>query len=149
MLALKSGNKREPSYSAIAKAMEAAMSLDGSREEPSGVGGAGCCNSRRWNRGGLPRSVAHIHRNCWYKPESEVQGKAEGEVGGGHSTKDHRDNTTRCEGRASTSVESSGEVSDGACPKRANHTHRQITRTPARTIPGGQEEQKPTVSCAL
>ena len=39
------------------QAMEAAKSLDGSREEPSGVGRAGCCESRRWNRGGLTWSV--------------------------------------------------------------------------------------------
>ena len=44
------------------------------------------------------------------------------------------------EGRASTSTELSEEVSDGACPKGANHTRRQITRTPAQAIPGGQEE---------
>ena len=49
------------------KATEAAKNLEGSREELSGVGRAGCCESRRWNRGGLIRSVAHIHRNDWYK----------------------------------------------------------------------------------
>lgn len=74
MLALKVGTKREPSASASAKATEAAMSLEHSREEPSGVGGAGCCDSRRWNRGGLLWSVAHIHRDRWYKP-GEVKSK--------------------------------------------------------------------------
>ena len=62
-------NKREPSCSTPTKAMEAAKSLGGSRQEPSGVGRAGCCDSRRWNMGGLTWSVAHIHRNEWYKPK--------------------------------------------------------------------------------
>jgi hypothetical protein len=49
------------------RAMEAALNLKSSRQEPSGVGRAGCCESRRWNRRGLTQSVAHRHRNEWYK----------------------------------------------------------------------------------
>ena len=66
------GTQREPSLSCKAKAMEGTESLVDSAEEPSGVGGAGCCESRRWNRGGLIRSAAHIRRHCGYKPECEV-----------------------------------------------------------------------------
>ena len=49
-----------------------------------------------------------------------------------------RDNTTRSEGRVSTSTRFSEEVSDGAC-RKANSTTRQITRTPAQTILESQE----------
>jgi len=58
---------REPSFSARAKATEGAKILRGSTEELPGVGRAGCGESRRRNRRGLTRSVAHIHRNLWYK----------------------------------------------------------------------------------
>jgi len=37
---------------------ETAKNLESSREELSGVGSAGCCDSRRWNRRGLIRSVS-------------------------------------------------------------------------------------------
>jgi hypothetical protein len=52
--------------------MEAAKSLEGSRQEPSGVGRAGCRESRRWNRGGLTHSVAHIYQDRGYKLDSEI-----------------------------------------------------------------------------
>jgi hypothetical protein len=52
---------------------------------------------------------------------------------------DGKDNITCPEGRVSTSTRFSEEVSDGAC-RKANHTQGKITRTPAQTIPGGQEE---------
>ena len=54
------------------KATEA-KTLEGSRQEPSGVGRAGCYDSRRWNRGGLTRSVAHIYPDGGYKPDSEIR----------------------------------------------------------------------------
>jgi hypothetical protein len=57
--------------------------------------------------------------------------------------KDGRDNKTHPEARVSTSTRLSEEVIDGACCK-ANYTPGKITRTPAQTIPGGQEEQGPT-----
>ena len=56
----------------------------------------------------------------------------------GRKPNDGQDNTTCPEGRVSTSTRFSEEVSDGACPK-ANHTTRQITRTPAQTILESQE----------
>jgi hypothetical protein len=43
------------------------------------------------------------------------------------------------EGRSPASAVLNGEVSDGACPKWANYTQRQITTTPARAILEGQE----------
>ena len=49
---------------------------ENSREELSGVGSAGCCESRRWNRRGLIRSVAHNYRNNWYKSKDEIQEEA-------------------------------------------------------------------------
>jgi hypothetical protein len=52
--------------------MEGTEILEHSAEEPSGVGEMGCCESRRWNRGGLIRSAVHIRRNRGYKPECEV-----------------------------------------------------------------------------
>jgi hypothetical protein len=51
--------------------MEGAKNLESSAEEPAGVGGAGCGERRRWNRGGLIRSAAHIRRHGGYKPECE------------------------------------------------------------------------------
>jgi hypothetical protein len=66
------GTQREPSLSGRAKAMEGAETLERSAEEPSGVGGAGCCESRRWNRGDLIRLAAHLRRNCRDKLECEV-----------------------------------------------------------------------------
>jgi len=45
---------------------------ENSREELSGVGSAGCCESRRWNRRGLIQSVAQNHRNRRYKPQGEI-----------------------------------------------------------------------------
>ena len=107
-------------------------------EEPSGVGGAECCDSRRWNKGGLRRSEAHILRHLWYKPWSEVRREAAGEVGGGHSTSDRRDNRTRQEGRTSASTVPSEAVSDGACPC-GPITPGNITTTPAQAMPEGQE----------
>jgi len=40
---------------------------ENSREELSGVGSMGCCDSRRWNRRGLIWSVAHNYCNERYK----------------------------------------------------------------------------------
>jgi hypothetical protein len=60
----------------MAKAIEAVKNLKSSREELSGVGSAGCCDSRRWNRRGLIQSVAQNHRNNWYKLKSEIQEEA-------------------------------------------------------------------------
>jgi hypothetical protein len=54
--------------------MEGTKSLEHSAEEPSGVGGAGCCESQRWNRGGLTRPAAHVRRNCGYKPDAKSRG---------------------------------------------------------------------------
>ena len=51
---------------------------------------------------------------------------------------DSEDNITWQEGRDPTSTVPSGEVSDGACPKRANNTHRKLTRTPAQAMPESQ-----------
>jgi len=104
--------------------------------------GTGEISLGRWDTGTVTAGIS------W---RSEVQGEAGWEVGGGHSTDDHWDNTTRWEGRVSTSTELSREVSEGACPYRIwdDPTQRQITRTPAQAVPGGQEEQEPTVSCAL
>jgi hypothetical protein len=56
----------------MAKAKEAVKNLKSSREELSGVGRAGCCESRRWNRRGLIRSVAQNYRNRRYKPQGEI-----------------------------------------------------------------------------
>ena len=70
----------------------------------------------------------------------EVQRNALREVGGVHSTVDSKDNITLQEGRNPTSAASSGTVSDGACPKRANNTHRKLTRTSAQTMPESQAE---------
>jgi hypothetical protein len=56
----------------MAKAIEAAKSLESSRQELSGVRSAGCCESRRWNRRGLIWSVAQNHRNEGYKLQGEV-----------------------------------------------------------------------------
>jgi hypothetical protein len=114
------GTQREPSLSGKATAREGAEPLESSAEEPPGVGGAGGCERRRWHRGGLLRSAAHRRRHCGYQPQGAVPSAVGGEVGGGHRTGDRRDNRARWEGRASTSARSSEEVSDGACPKRAN-----------------------------
>ena len=65
----------------------------------------------------------------------------------GRKPNDGQDNTTCPEGRASALTTLSEEVSVGAC-RKANHTQRQNTRTPAQAILGGQKEQKPKVSCA-
>jgi len=59
----------------MAKATEAAKSLRCSREELSGVGSAGCWESRRWNRRGLIRSVVQNHRNKWYKRKAKSRRK--------------------------------------------------------------------------
>jgi hypothetical protein len=56
----------------MAKAIEAAKTLKCSREELSGVGSMGCCESKRWNRRGLIWSAVQNHRNEGYKPKSEV-----------------------------------------------------------------------------
>jgi hypothetical protein len=49
--------------------MEAEIILDSIREEPSGVGRAGCCESGRWNRGDLIWSAGSKCCNGGYKPE--------------------------------------------------------------------------------
>jgi hypothetical protein len=56
----------------MAKAIEAVKNLKHSREELSGVGSMGCCESRRWNRRGLIWSVVQSRRNEGYKLKSEV-----------------------------------------------------------------------------
>jgi hypothetical protein len=52
----------------MAKAIEAVKILKRSREELSGVGSAGCCESRWWNRRDLIRSLKQKQRNGRYKP---------------------------------------------------------------------------------
>jgi hypothetical protein len=52
--------------------IEAVKNLGSSREELSGVGSMGCCDSRRWNRRGLIWSVAHNYCNEGYKPQGEI-----------------------------------------------------------------------------
>jgi hypothetical protein len=59
----------------MAKATEAAKNLRNSREELSGVGSAGCWESRRWNRRGLIRSVVQNYRNEWYKRNAKSRRK--------------------------------------------------------------------------
>jgi hypothetical protein len=49
--------------------MEAEINLDFIREEPSGVWRAGCCESRRWNRGDLIRSADLRCCDGGYKPQ--------------------------------------------------------------------------------
>jgi hypothetical protein len=49
--------------------MEAEINLDFIREEPSGVWRAGCCESRRWNRGDLIWSAGRNCCNGGYKPQ--------------------------------------------------------------------------------
>ena len=49
---------------------------ESSREELSGVGSAGCCDSRRWNRRDLIRSLAQNQRNAGYKLEGEIPEEA-------------------------------------------------------------------------
>jgi hypothetical protein len=80
--------------------------------------------------------VAHIHGNRWYKARAEVWWDAAGEVGGGHRTADRRDNTTRQEGRTSTSTKPSEGVSDDACPQGPTTSTQHITTTPAQASPG-------------
>jgi hypothetical protein len=53
------------------KVTEVVKTLEGSRQEPSGVGRAGCCDSRRWDRGrshsvggAHPTETAGISRNA-------------------------------------------------------------------------------------
>jgi hypothetical protein len=66
------GSKRELSLSRMAKAIEAVKTLRSNREELSGVGSAGCCESRRWNRRGLIQWMAQNHSNRRYKPQGEI-----------------------------------------------------------------------------
>ena len=56
----------------MAKATEAVKNLKSSRQELSGVGSAGCYESRRWNRRGLIRWMAQNHPDRRYKPQGEV-----------------------------------------------------------------------------
>ena len=63
----------------------------------------------------------------------------------GRKPNDGQDNTTCPEGRASALTTLSEEISVGAC-RKANHTERQNTRTPAQAILGGQKEQTMTAS---
>jgi hypothetical protein len=56
----------------MAKATEAVKTLKSSREELSGVGSMGCCESRRWNRRDLIRSEEQYRRNQRYKPKGEI-----------------------------------------------------------------------------
>jgi len=56
----------------MAKATEAVKNLKSSREELSGVGSAGCCESRRWNRRDLIWSLVQNQRNQRYKPKGEI-----------------------------------------------------------------------------
>jgi len=53
----------------MVKATEAVKSLKCSREELSGVGSMGCCESRRWNRRDLIWSLKLKQRNGRYKPK--------------------------------------------------------------------------------
>jgi hypothetical protein len=72
----------------------------------SGVRGSACKEGRSINWGGPPAPGRRVDRggsSPGYKPRGESPGCAEG-VGAGHSTGDRRDNTTRQEGRARTSV---------------------------------------------
>ena len=57
----------------------------------------------------------------------------------GRKPNDGQDNITCSEGRVSALTTLSEEVSVGAC-RKANHTQRQNTRTPAQAILGGQKE---------
>jgi hypothetical protein len=61
----------------MVKAIEAVKNLKSSHEEIYGVGSAGCCESKRWNRRGLIRSVAQNNRNNRYILKSEIQKKDE------------------------------------------------------------------------
>jgi hypothetical protein len=56
----------------MAKAIEAVKNLMHSREELSGVGRMGCCDSRRWNRRDLIRWMAQNHPGRRYKPQGEI-----------------------------------------------------------------------------
>ena len=58
------------------------------------------------------------YREPSHKPQGEMPGDALGEVGGGHISKEGRDNTTRPEEKTSAFIVLSGEVSDDACRKR-------------------------------
>jgi hypothetical protein len=66
------GSKREPSLSRMAKATEVVKNLKNSREELSGVGSMGCCESRRWNRRCLIRSEEQSRRNRRDKLQGEI-----------------------------------------------------------------------------
>jgi hypothetical protein len=54
--------------------MEGTESREHNAEEPAGVGGAGCGESQRWNRGDLTRPAAHIRRHGGYKPDATSRG---------------------------------------------------------------------------
>jgi hypothetical protein len=62
---------------------------------------------------------------------------------------EHRDRSTRWEGRTSTSTMLSEGVRDEACPHGPTTSDGPITTTPAPAIPGGQAEQEAPMPCAL
>src|SRR3990172_11634433 len=97
----------------MAKATEAVKTLKSSREEPSGIGRAGCCESRRWNTCACgPVQAGEVLSGRWptstvtngISRRGEVQENAGGEVGRGYSTDDERANITRSEGRGAPST---------------------------------------------
>ena len=71
MLALKREQERAEPVT-HGEGIEAVKNLESSREELSGVGSMGCCDSRRWNRRCLIWSVAHNYCNEGYKPQGEI-----------------------------------------------------------------------------
>jgi len=61
---------------------------------------------------------------------------------------EHRDRSTRWEGRTSAATRRSEGVRDEACPHGPTTADGPITTTPAHAIPGGQAEPEAPMPCA-